>query len=110
VPRLAGQKRPESSQAKKGPKAQRIRGAAWPEVEKALSPLISDALPPILFDDAREAAAKIARFMTENCDDFGADVELMCPNQNKKIAAVLNKMLIERFRSKAQSTLDAVLV
>jgi hypothetical protein len=37
-----------------------------------------DALPPILLDDAREAAAKIARFMTENCDDFGADVEFMC--------------------------------
>ena len=53
------------------------------------------------------AAAKIARFMTENCDDFGADVEFMF---DKKIAAVLNKMMIERFRSKAQSTLDAFLV
>jgi len=28
---------------------------------------------------------------------------------DKKIAAVLNKMMIERFRSKAQSTLDAFL-
>jgi hypothetical protein len=45
--------------------------------------------------------------MTENCDDFGADVEFMF---DKKIAAVLNKMMIERFRSKAQSTLDAFLV
>jgi len=45
--------------------------------------------------------------MTENCDDFGADVEYMF---DKKIAAVLNKMMIERFRSKAQSTLDAFLV
>jgi len=57
--------------------------------------------------DAREAAAKIACFMTENCDDFGADVEFMF---DKKIAAVFNKMMIERFRSKAQSTLDAFLV
>jgi hypothetical protein len=65
------------------------------------------ALPPILLDDAREAAAKIARFMTENCDDFGADVEFMF---DKNIAAELNKMMIERFRSKAQSTLDAFLV
>jgi hypothetical protein len=54
----------------------------------------------------KEAAAKIARFMTE-CDDFGADVEFM---SDKKIAAILNKMMIERFRNKAQSTLDAFLV
>jgi len=57
--------------------------------------------------DAQEAAAKIARFMTENCDNFGADVEFMF---DKKIAAVLNKMMNERFRSKAQSTLDAFLI
>jgi hypothetical protein len=66
----------------------------------------SDALPPIFLDDAREAAAKIARFMTENCDDFGADVGFMF---DKKIAAILNKIMIERFRNKAQSTLDAFL-
>jgi hypothetical protein len=36
-----------------------------------------------------------------------ADVEFMF---DKKIAAVLNKMMIEKFRSKAQSTLDAFLV
>jgi hypothetical protein len=64
-------------------------------------------LPPILLDDAREAAAKIARFMTENCGGFGADVEFMF---DKKIASVLVKMLIERFSSKEQSTLDAFLV
>jgi len=29
--------------------------------------------------------------MTENCDDFGADVEVRF---DKKIAAVLNKMMI----------------
>jgi hypothetical protein len=45
--------------------------------------------------------------MTENCDDFGADVEFMF---DKKIAAILNKMMIERFRNKAQSTIDAFLV
>ncbi len=49
----------------------------------------------------------IARFMTENCDAFEANVEFM---SDKKIAAVLNKMLIARFRSKAQSTLDAFLI
>jgi hypothetical protein len=38
---------------------------------------------------------------------FGADVEFMF---DKKIAAILNKMMIERFRNKAQSTLDAFLV
>jgi hypothetical protein len=42
----------------------------------------------------------------EYCDDFGADVEFMFD----RIAAVLNKMMIERFRSKAQSILDAFLV
>jgi len=52
---------------------------------------LPDALPPILLVDAREAAAKIARFMTENCDDLGADVEFMF---DKKIAAVLNKMMV----------------
>jgi hypothetical protein len=29
---------------------------------------------------------------------------------DKKIAAVVNKKMIERFRSKAQSTLDAIMV
>jgi hypothetical protein len=38
---------------------------------------------------------------------FGADVEFIF---DKKIAAILNKMMIERFRNKAQSTLDAFLV
>jgi hypothetical protein len=37
--------------------------------------------------------------MTENCDDFGADVEFMF---DKKIAAILNKMMIERFRKGAE--------
>jgi hypothetical protein len=44
---------------------------------------------------------------SENCDDFGPDVEVMF---DKKISAVLNKMMIERFWSKARSTLDAFLV
>jgi hypothetical protein len=39
--------------------------------------------------------------------DFGADVEFMF---DKKIAAILDKVMIERFRNKAQSTLDAFLV
>jgi hypothetical protein len=45
--------------------------------------------------------------MTDNCDDFGTEVEVMF---DKKIAAILNKMMIERFRNKAQSTIDALLV
>jgi hypothetical protein len=57
--------------------------------------------------DGPEAAARIARFTTENCDDFGADVDFMF---DKKIAAELNKMMVEKLRSKAQSTLDAFLV
>jgi hypothetical protein len=38
---------------------------------------------------------------------FRADVEIMF---DKKNAAILNNMMIERFRNKAQSTLDAFLV
>jgi hypothetical protein len=38
---------------------------------------------------------------------FVADVAIMF---DKKIAAILNKMMIERSRNKAQSTLDAFLV
>jgi hypothetical protein len=38
---------------------------------------------------------------------FGADVEFMF---DKKIAAILIKMMIERFRNKAQSILDAFFV
>jgi hypothetical protein len=89
---------PASSEAKKSGKL------SGPEVQLGEE---SDALPPILLDDAREAAAKITRFITEKCDDFGADVEFMF---DKKTAAVLNKIMIERFRSWAQSTLDAFLV
>jgi hypothetical protein len=87
-------------QWKGGPRPQARRPKRLEEEE-------GDALPPILLDDAREAAAKIARFVTENCYDFGADVKFKF---DKKIAAVLNMMMIERFRSKAQSTLDAFLV
>jgi hypothetical protein len=52
----------------------------------------------------KEAAAKIARFMTENCDDFGADVEFMFDKKfDKKIAAILNKMMIERLGTRRRA-------
>jgi hypothetical protein len=55
----------------------------------------------------RKKGSKAQRIRGAACDDFGADVEFMF---NKNIAAILNKMMIERFRNKAQSTLDTFLV
>jgi hypothetical protein len=60
------------------------------------------------FSVALEYCKKVARSMREeNCNDIGADVAFMF---DKKIAVVLNKMMIERFRSKAQRILEAFLV
>ena len=60
------------------------------------------AEPPIPLSNAREAAALLSRFMGENADKFGSDVEFMF---EKKIAAPLSKMMIERLGKRVQGKL-----
>jgi len=64
------------------------------------------ALPPIPLVQAREAAATLSRFMAENADTFGAEVEFTFGRQ---IAAPLSKMMIERLGKRVQGTLDQFL-
>jgi hypothetical protein len=48
----------------------------------------------------------IARFMSENPDSFGAEVEY---TSERNVAAPLSKMMIGRFRNRVQGNLDSFL-
>jgi hypothetical protein len=52
--------------------------------------------------EARETADKFTRFMAENADEFGKEIEFVF---ERRVSVPLSKMLIGRLRNRAQSTL-----
>ena len=63
--------------------------------------MLPEQKPAVSLVAAREAAATLAQFMTENPDEFGRDVEFMF---ERKVSAPMSKMLIGRMKSRVQST------
>jgi hypothetical protein len=60
----------------------------------------------VTLEAARGAADAVARFMSENPESFGADVEYTF---ERNVTGNLSKMMIGRFRNRVQGTLDRVL-
>jgi len=65
---------------------------SWLTDDKPVLPAMP-AEPPIPLLQARKAATLLSRFMAENADEFGLAGEFMF---ERKIAAPLSKMMIER--------------
>jgi len=59
-------------------------------------------MPAVSLEAAREAADTVARFMAENEDEFGREIEFVSEG---RVSVPLSKMLIGRLRIRAQSTL-----
>jgi len=59
-------------------------------------------MPAVSLEAAREAADTVARFMAENADDFGREIDFVF---ERRVSVPLSKVLIGGLRNRAQSTL-----